>query len=78
VPGASATPDVSLHPTFPGDRFVLTTDGVHAALEEGALTSLLIDSADPEELVTGVEAAVLAAGSPDNYAVVAVELPGPR
>ncbi len=73
--GASAKPDISLHATRPGDRFVLTTDGVHAVLPPGELCALLMDGATPEDVVTLVEAAVLAAGAPDNYAVVAVDLP---
>lgn len=74
VTDASSMPDISLHPTEPEDRFVLTTDGVHAVLPAGELASILIGSRGPEEAVDRVEAAVLAEGSPDNYTVVVVEL----
>jgi serine/threonine protein phosphatase PrpC/DNA-binding transcriptional MerR regulator len=77
VPGRSAQPDISRVATEPGDRFVLLTDGVHAVLPSAELALLLLDHIHPEELVAGVEAAVLAAGAPDNYAVVAVDLAGP-
>jgi hypothetical protein len=39
------------------------------------LASLLLECRTPEEVVTRVEAAVLDAGAPDNYAIVAVDLP---
>ena len=74
VAGGAALPDISLHPTQPGDRFVLTTDGVHAVLPPAELTELLASRADPEDVAARVEAAVLAAGGPDNYAVVVVDL----
>ncbi len=70
----SALPDISLHPSRPGDRFVLTTDGVHAVIGAAELSTILLAKQSPEEIVRRVEQAVLAAGAPDNYAVVAVEL----
>jgi protein phosphatase len=73
--GGSADPDISLHPTRPGDRFVLSTDGVHAVLPPAELTALLVDPAGPDDVADRVEDAVLAAGAPDNYAVVVVDLP---
>jgi PPM family protein phosphatase len=76
VAGKVAVPDISLHVVRPGDRFVLTTDGVHAVLPPGELSSLLRECATPEDAVTRVEDAVLQAGAPDNYAIVAVDLPG--
>ncbi len=75
APGLSAAADISLHATRPGDRFVLTTDGVHAVVPTDELASLLVDAANPEEVVSRVEDAVLAAGGPDNYTVVAVDIP---
>jgi PPM family protein phosphatase len=75
VAGRAAPPDISLHAARPGDRFVLTTDGVHAVLAAARFAALLLEHRAPEEIVARVEAAVLEAGAPDNYAVVAVDLP---
>jgi protein phosphatase len=75
VAGRSASPDISRHATRAGDRFVLTTDGVHAVLRTDELASLLLGGSAPEDVVARIEEAVLAAGSPDNYAVVVVDLP---
>ena len=74
--GVPPMPDISVHTTLPGDRFVLTTDGVHAVLPPGQLSSLLVGGATPEEVVAGVEEAVRDGGAPDNYAVVVVDLAG--
>lgn len=76
APGVPPMPDISVHTTLPGDRFVLTTDGVHAVLPPGQLSSLLVGGATPEEVVAGVEEAVRDGGAPDNYAVVVVDLAG--
>jgi protein phosphatase len=77
LPAGSALPDISLHPVTPGDRFVLTTDGVHAVLTPADLAELLVEAAPPEQVAARVASAVEAAGSPDNYGVVVVDLPVP-
>jgi len=68
-------PDISVVRTRPGDRFVLTTDGVHRVLPAAVLADLLARSAAAEEVAASVEAAVLEADAPDNYCVVVVDLP---
>lgn len=73
-PDRSSMPDISVHASRPGDRFVLTTDGVHAAMDASQLSAILLTEQSPDELVKSVEQAVLAAGAPDNYAVLAVDL----
>jgi len=73
VDGAYA-PDLALHAAQPGDRLVLTTDGVHAVLEPGVLTGLLAADASPEDVVAAVRHAVRVAGEPDNHALVVVDL----
>lgn len=56
----------------PGDRLVLTTDGVHSFVDD--LAALLTDPADPEAVAEAVAAAVVRAGEPDNHTVVVVDL----
>ncbi len=70
-----AEADVTIVAVRPGDRFVLTTDGVHAVLPARELAELLTRPDDPESVAGAVEAAVLERGAPDNYGVVVVELP---
>ncbi|MCF6376876.1 MerR family transcriptional regulator [Nocardioides KLBMP 9356] len=74
APGAPAAPDLSVRQLHAGDRFVLTTDGVHSVLEPRRLAELLLAPGTPEEVTHAVEAAVLAAGAPDNYGVVVVDV----
>ena len=60
---------VDLHP---GDRLVLTTDGVHSHVDD--LASLLGRGAAPQEVADAVAAAVVEAGEPDNHTIVVVDL----
>ena len=55
-----------------GDRLVLTTDGVHSAVDD--LAPLLLADGAPQEVADAVAAAVTAAGEPDNHTVVVVDL----
>lgn len=66
--------DLSEADVLPGDRFVLTTDGVHSVVEPAWLSGALCSADSPDGVVEAVGAAVERAGAPDNYAVVVVEL----
>ncbi len=69
-------PDLAVRTTLSGDRFVLTTDGVHAVLGPEQLTTLLVAAEPPAAVADAVAEAVEAAGAPDNWAVVVVDLGG--
>lgn len=56
----------------PGDRLVLTTDGVHAVVDD--LPSLLATAGSPQVVADAVGDAVADAGEPDNHTVVVVDL----
>ncbi len=56
----------------PGDRLVLTTDGVHSWV--GDLAPLLLSPAAPQDVADAVAAAVSEAGEPDNHTVVVLDL----
>ncbi|WP_139979657.1 MerR family transcriptional regulator [Nocardioides litoris] len=68
-----AAPDLAVHALQPGDRLVLTTDGVHGVLEPAVLTDL-VTTGTPAEVVRAVAGAVRAAGEPDNHACVVADL----
>lgn len=67
-------PDLASTPVRPRDRLVLTGDGVHAVLEADHLATLLTREGDPDAVGQEIADAVEAAGAPDNYALVVVDL----
>ncbi|MFE7508358.1 MerR family transcriptional regulator [Promicromonospora sp. NPDC057488] len=67
-------PDLAATSVRPADRIVLTGDGVHAVLEPGRLADLLTRPGDPDDVAQRIADAVEAAGAPDNYALVVVDL----
>jgi PPM family protein phosphatase len=72
--GSPYAPDLAVHATQPGDRLVLTTDGVHGRVEPAALATLLVADGGPDDVAAAVEAAVLAGEADDNYAVLVVDI----
>lgn len=56
----------------PGDRLVLTTDGVHAVVAD--LEPLLTSTAPAQQVADEVAAAVVAEGEPDNHTIVVADL----
>ena len=72
--GSPSAPDLSVRSVVAGDRFVLTTDGVHSVLQPRQLAELLLMPGSPDAVAEAVEAAVLSAGAPDNYGVVVVDV----
>ncbi|MBF4163925.1 MerR family transcriptional regulator [Nocardioides acrostichi] len=71
--GVACEPDLAVHTLHPGDRYVLTTDGVHGRLDPADLATLLLDPGPPEAVVATVADAVETHGADDNYSVVVVD-----
>ena len=70
VPGVVADEvDLALRP---GDRLVITSDGVHSVVED--LAPLLLGTGTAQEVADAVGDAVVAAGEPDNHTVVVADL----
>ncbi|MFD7307819.1 MerR family transcriptional regulator [Promicromonospora sp. NPDC059942] len=74
---SDAGPDLATTEVRPGDRLVLTGDGVHAVLATDHLAALLTREGDPDAVAQEIADAVEAAGAPDNYALVVVDLADP-
>lgn len=72
--GTSSDPDLAVRVAEPGDRFVLTTDGVQCALDASTLAALLVADAAPVAVADAVAEAVVAAGAPDNWSVAVADL----
>ncbi|MFT3873677.1 MAG: MerR family transcriptional regulator [Nocardioides sp.] len=72
--GRPVVPDERVVDLQPGDRLVLTTDGVHAVVDPEILADLLLDEDSPQSVADAVGTAVEDAGSPDNHTVVVLDL----
>lgn len=57
----------------PGDRYLLSSDGLHGVITDAAIAGLLAES-DLEAAADGLIAAVMQAGAPDNVTVVLVAI----
>lgn len=72
-PGRADVPDVITRTVTAGDRVVLTTDGVHAVVPAEQFETLVVDP-DRERAAESVAAAVRAAGEPDNWTVLVIDV----
>lgn len=70
APGVAA--DEATLDLLPGDRLVLTTDGVHSHVDD--LPSVLAMEGSAQEVADSVAYAVTQAGEPDNHTIVVVDL----
>jgi len=71
--GADAADETTVE-VAPGDRLVLTTDGVHAVLDSEVLDALLTAADTPQRVADAVADAVEDAGAPDNHTVLVADL----
>jgi len=78
VVGVRAGTDVHvLEVTLTGPaRLLLTTDGVHSALDIERLQHLLMEDDEPKTLAGGIVAAALARGSQDNCTAIVARVDG--
>lgn len=72
--GTPVVPDETGVDLRPGDRLVLTTDGVHSVLADDLLADLITADAGPQRVADALAAAVEDAGAPDNHGVVVVDV----
>lgn len=70
--GPGVVPDEVEVGLEPGDRLVLTTDGVHSPVED--LAALLASPVTAQQVADDVANAVAAAGEPDNHTIIVVDL----
>ncbi|MEU3788749.1 MerR family transcriptional regulator [Streptomyces fructofermentans] len=73
--GAPApAPDLRLHDACAGDRYLLCSDGLSAALSEEAVREVLTTAGAPDEAVRALVAAANGAGGPDNVSCVVADV----
>ncbi|MFI6644241.1 MerR family transcriptional regulator [Streptomyces sp. NPDC050504] len=73
--GTAPTADVRLRDALPGDRYLLCSDGLHAAVADDAVREVLTATAgDPDRAVRALVDLARAAGAPDNVACVVADV----
>jgi protein phosphatase len=71
----ATTPDLSLLDARPGDRYLLTSDGLTNVVPDSVIRRTLADPAlPPDEVVRRLIALANAAGGPDNIAVAIADI----
>jgi len=70
----AAEPDLSVHEAQAGDRYLLCTDGLFAAVADDDIRSVLARPGGVEQAVDELVALAYAAGAPDNVACVVAEV----
>jgi len=68
------TPDLKLHDSRRGDRYLLCSDGLTAVVPEHRIRELLTVNPDPEEAVRSLVDAANEAGGPDNVSCVVADV----
>jgi protein phosphatase len=72
---AAATPDLSVLEARPGDRYLLTSDGLTSVVPVAAIREVLAATAlSPEEVVTRLITLANEAGGPDNIALALADI----
>ncbi|MFH9005034.1 MerR family transcriptional regulator [Streptomyces afghaniensis] len=72
--GATTIPDLRLHDTLPGDRYLLCSDGLTGVVPEDRIRELLASPATPGETVQALVTAANEAGGPDNVSCVVADV----
>ncbi|MEV8539237.1 MerR family transcriptional regulator [Streptomyces sp. NPDC051572] len=68
------TPDLKLHDTHRGDRYLLCSDGLTTVVPEHRIRELLTAHPEPEEAVRALVDAANEAGGPDNVSCVVADV----
>jgi protein phosphatase len=66
--------DLALHEAQDGDRYLLSSDGLHATVPDTEITRVLLTVADPEQAVTDLIALAIAGGGPDNVTCIVADV----
>ncbi|MGW3723948.1 MerR family transcriptional regulator [Streptomyces sp. NPDC000851] len=69
-----ASPDLHLHDTHPGDRFLLCSDGLSTVVPDARIRQVLTAPSSPDEAVRALVDAANAAGGPDNVSCVVADV----
>ncbi len=66
--------DLSIREVRPGDRFLLSSDGLHGVVPDARLRELLIEFSDPTAAVAALVEEALRGGAPDNVTALVADV----
>lgn len=68
-------PDAAAVDLLPGDRLLLSSDGLHGVIDDAALTRILEAQPEPDGACEAMIDAAMQAGGPDNITMVVINIP---
>lgn len=69
-----ALPDTAVVELLPGDRILLSTDGLHGVVDESSLAQILDSHPEPDDACAALIDAANHAGGPDNITAVVIDI----
>jgi protein phosphatase len=70
-------PDLQLLQARPGDRYLLSSDGLHVTVAAGAIADVLLTVTDPDQAATDLIKLAMDAGGPDNITCIVADVSAP-
>jgi serine/threonine protein phosphatase PrpC len=67
-------PDLQLHEAQAGDRYLLSSDGLHATVTAEAIARVLVEVADPDEAAEELIKLAMDGGGPDNVTCIVADV----
>ncbi len=71
-------PDLQLHQALPGDRYLLSSDGLHAVVAAGSIARVLLTVSDPDQAAKDLIALAIDGGGPDNITCIVADVVAPE
>ena len=69
-----AEPDLSVHDAQPGDRYLLSSDGLHQVVAADELARVLLTVTDPDQAAADLIALAIDGGGPDNVSCIVADV----
>jgi PPM family protein phosphatase len=67
-------PDLQFHDAQAGDRYLLSSDGLHATVAAEAIARVLVEVADPDEAAEELIKLAMDGGGPDNVTCIVADI----
>jgi PPM family protein phosphatase len=70
-------PDLQLREAWPGDRYLLCSDGLHVVVPADAIARVLLTVSDPDQAAADLIALAMDGGAPDNITCIVADVVAP-